>query len=80
MTWINYNSISDSDSDSNSDSGGGGGCFPSTAKVNLKNGRPVSMSELKIGDQVQAGKRLQAFYHTINGNIIVYYVISIMLI
>ena len=33
-------------------SGGGGGCFPSTAKVQLKNGKSVKMSELQIGDRV----------------------------
>ena len=32
-----------------------GGCFPSTAKVNLKNGKVVPMSDLKIGDEVQTG-------------------------
>ena len=31
------------------------GCFPSTAKVNLKDGKVVTMSELKIGDQVKTG-------------------------
>ena len=30
-------------------------CFPSSAKVLLKNGKPVSMSELKVGDRVQMG-------------------------
>ena len=35
-----------------------GGCFPSTAKVNLENGKSALMSELQIGDKVQAGKRL----------------------
>ena len=32
-----------------------GGCFPSMAKVNLENGKTVTMSELQIGDHVQAG-------------------------
>ena len=31
------------------------GCFPATAKVNHGNGKPVTMSEVKIGDQVQTG-------------------------
>ena len=31
------------------------GCFPATAKTNLKNGKTVAMSELKIGDQVKTG-------------------------
>ena len=31
------------------------GCFPSMAKVNLENGGRVTMSELQIGDHVQAG-------------------------
>ena len=30
-------------------------CFPSTGLVNLENGKSVTMSELKIGDQVQTG-------------------------
>ena len=30
-------------------------CFPSNAKVNLENGKSVTMSELKIGDLVQTG-------------------------
>ena len=33
----------------------GGGCFPSTATVNSKDGRMISMSELQIGDSVQIG-------------------------
>ena len=37
---------------------GGGGCFPSTAKVILKNGNSVLMSQLQIEDQVQTGIRL----------------------
>ena len=30
-------------------------CFPSAAKVTLKNGKLVKMSELKTGDKVQTG-------------------------
>ena len=30
-------------------------CFPSTARVTLKDGKTVTMSQLKIGDQVQTG-------------------------
>ena len=30
-------------------------CFPSTAKVNLENGKSVRMSELQVGDKVQTG-------------------------
>ena len=30
-------------------------CFPSDSKVYLKNGEQRAMSELQIGDQVQAG-------------------------
>ena len=36
--------------------GGRGGCFPSTARVILENGRKVRMSELQIGDKVQTGR------------------------
>ena len=35
--------------------GGGGGCFPAMAEVKLKNGKSVTMSELKIGNKVQTG-------------------------
>ena len=31
------------------------GCFPSTARVNLENGKVIKMSELQIGDKVQTG-------------------------
>ena len=34
----------------------GGGCFPSVAKVGLKNGEIIRMSDLQVGDQVQTGK------------------------
>ena len=30
-------------------------CFPSTSKVKLANGKSVTMSEVKLGDQVQTG-------------------------
>ena len=30
-------------------------CFPSTATVNLDNGKTVMMSELEVGDRVQSG-------------------------
>ena len=33
----------------------GPSCFPSLAKVKLHSGRYVRMSELEVGDQVQAG-------------------------
>ena len=36
-------------------------CFPSTAQVNLENGKPVTMSELKIGDRIQTGRHLKHF-------------------
>ena len=32
-------------------------CFPSTAKVNLQNGKTLTMSELQIGDKVQTGRK-----------------------
>ena len=34
---------------------GGGGCFPSTARVELQNGKMVKMFELQIDDQVKTG-------------------------
>ena len=34
---------------------GGCGCFPSAAKVSLENGKSLVMSELQVGDRVQAG-------------------------
>ena len=33
-------------------------CFPSTARVTLENGKSVTMSELRKGDKVEAGKKL----------------------
>ena len=36
-------------------------CFPSTAKLNLKNGESVTMSELQVGDRVQTGKHVVTF-------------------
>ena len=33
------------------------GCFPSSSKVNLENGKSVLMSDLQLGDQVQTGKK-----------------------
>ena len=30
-------------------------CFPSAAKVQLENGKIVTMSQLRIGDRVQTG-------------------------
>ena len=47
---------------SNGGGGGGGGCFPSMAKVQLKNGNFVTISELKIRDCVQTGKIFKKFY------------------
>ena len=32
-------------------------CFPSTATVNLENGKAVTMSELQVGDKVQTGMK-----------------------
>ena len=42
-------------SSSSSSSSSGGGCFPSTAKVKLENGKSQLMSELHAGDKVQTG-------------------------
>ena len=33
-------------------------CFPSRAKVNLKTGKVVTLSELKIGNQIQTGSNI----------------------
>ena len=33
------------------------GCFPSTARVNLENGKSVVMSEIQMGSRVQIGKK-----------------------
>ena len=33
-------------------------CFPSIARVNLTNGKSVTMSELQIGDHVLVGKKI----------------------
>ena len=33
-------------------------CFPSTASLNLQNGKSVTMSKLQIGDKVQTGKNI----------------------
>ena len=38
-------------------------CFPSHAKMSLKNGNTVMMSELQIGDQVQTGTNTERFHH-----------------
>ena len=35
--------------------GASSSCFPSTASVNLQNGKSVTMSDLQIGDKVQTG-------------------------
>ena len=35
--------------------------FPSTAKVNLKHEKVVTMSELKIGDQIQTGSNTEEY-------------------
>ena len=32
---------------------GGGHCFPAEAVVKLKNGKSITMSEVRTGDQVQ---------------------------
>ena len=37
-------------------------CFPSTVKVNLKHGKVVKMSELKIGDQIQTGSNIEEYH------------------
>ena len=34
------------------------GCFPNFAKVKIKNGNSVRMSDLKIGERVQTGKNI----------------------
>ena len=34
-----------------------GGCFPSTSRIQLKNGKLLPMSELQIGDKIQTGKK-----------------------
>ena len=39
------------------------GCFPSTARVHLENGKVVTMSELQVGDRVQTGMDLLLFWH-----------------
>ena len=31
-------------------------CFPSSARVNLENGKSVTMSQLQKGDKVETGK------------------------
>ena len=36
-------------------------CFPSTAQVNLENGKSVKMFELEIGDRIQTGRYLKYF-------------------
>ena len=36
----------------------GGGCFPSTARATLENGKSVTMSELETGDKVQTGRNI----------------------
>ena len=33
------------------------GCFPSMARVSLENGKSATMSELRVGDKVQTGKK-----------------------
>ena len=33
-------------------------CFPSTAKISLKNGKFVKMSQLQVADQVQIGTHI----------------------
>ena len=33
------------------------GCFPAEARISLENGKAVKMSELKVGDRVQTGKK-----------------------
>ena len=38
------------------ESEGGGGCFPSSARVTLENGKLVAMSELQTGHKVQTGR------------------------
>ena len=45
----------------------GGGCFHSTLRVQLKNGKLLPMSELQKGDKVQTGRDINLkcfiFYH-----------------
>ena len=40
----------------------GGGCFPSSAKVKLQNGKSVTMAELQVGDKVQTGTCILHYY------------------
>ena len=59
--------------------GASSSCFPSTASLNLHNGKSVTMSELQIGDKVQTGrvlmfwlcdkKVLHVIVHAVVGNI-----------
>ena len=44
----------------------GGGCFPSSAKVKIETGKYVRMSELQIGDQVQAGRYTKVYANIIS--------------
>ena len=37
------------------------GCFPSTSRVTLENGKSVAMSELQIGDRVKTGNSMGFF-------------------
>ena len=38
---------------------GGSSCFPSAARVFLKSGKSVPMSELQVGDHVQIGRHIR---------------------
>lgn len=40
----------------------GGGCFPSSERVTLRNGKTVIMSELQVGDKVQIGNIFTKIY------------------
>ena len=38
--------------------GGGGSCFPGSATIQVENGKSVKMSQLQVGDKVEAGNYL----------------------
>ena len=44
-----------------------GSCFPSLAKVMLRNGKSIRISELKVGDQVRTGKWINLILSHIKG-------------
>ena len=58
---IRYKHISDSDPTTTASPPPSRSCFPLNAKVKVGNGKSVQMSELQIGDRVQAG--IKHFYY-----------------